>query len=30
MAESVVNQRRVKISLTIDPVLLQAIDAFVA
>jgi metal-responsive CopG/Arc/MetJ family transcriptional regulator len=30
MAESVVNQRRVKISLTIDPVLLQAVDEFVA
>ena len=30
MAESVVNQRRVKISLTIDPTLLQAVDEFVA
>ena len=30
MAELVVNQRRVKISLTIDPILLQAVDAFVA
>ena len=30
MAELVVNQRRVKISLTIDPVLLQAVDEFVA
>ena len=30
MAASAIDQRRVKISLTIDPVLLQAIDAFVA
>ena len=30
MADSAIDQRRVKISLTIDPVLLQAVDAFVA
>jgi Arc/MetJ-type ribon-helix-helix transcriptional regulator len=30
MAESVVNQRRVKISLTIDPELLRSVDDFVA
>jgi len=30
MAEQTVNQRRVKISTTIDPDLLQRVDAFVA
>ncbi len=30
MAESVADQRRVKVSATVDPALLHAVDAFVA